>query len=363
VPEPALEAPDASLVGVESISELTDLQASQQMHRGPSKDAELPFDEVDGEEERLGIAVLHGATNIDQADFLPPAPKALVKTPGENFVTRRVARNFEVDDRGRLEVYYATVTAYFPAEENEANADLWRIVYDDEDMEDFTKDELNKALKLYAKQKSPPPVAAVANAAKLDAAQSSIVCDADDSRKPVGMPTSLEQPTTTATLQTAVVKSESLPNEEDPRPWPIKSKVDSLDTVPSNLKPDRAPSPGSAVKRDEEITPMLVKSEGYHEGSPDPIRPDPSRSSKRSIKNNQDEDDSLDTVPSNLTPDRAPSPGSAVKRDEEITPMLVKSEGYHEGSPDPIRPDPSRSSKRSIENNQDDYETSPKKRR
>jgi hypothetical protein len=61
-----------------------------------------------------------------------------------------------------LEMYCETVTAYFPSEVNEDNEDLWRIVYDDEEKEDFIKDQLDLALKLYAEQKQ-TPVDAAAN--------------------------------------------------------------------------------------------------------------------------------------------------------------------------------------------------------
>jgi hypothetical protein len=56
-----------------------------------------------------------------------------------------VVKHFPVDDKVDLEMYCATVTEYFPEEENEDNADLWLIVYGDEEMEGFTKDELDEA--------------------------------------------------------------------------------------------------------------------------------------------------------------------------------------------------------------------------
>jgi hypothetical protein len=98
-------------------------------------------------------------THVDQ-ELLLPAKSA--KTPsGANFVNRRVAKSFEVDDTGRTEAYYATVTKYYPAEENEYDQDLWHIIYEDKDEEHFNTVELDKALKLYADLKSQPPVAEV----------------------------------------------------------------------------------------------------------------------------------------------------------------------------------------------------------
>jgi hypothetical protein len=69
---------------------------------------------------------------------LPPQPAATVETPGANFVNRRVAKDFPVDDKAELEMCYATAAEYFPAEENEDSEDLWCIVHDDEEKEDFT---------------------------------------------------------------------------------------------------------------------------------------------------------------------------------------------------------------------------------
>jgi hypothetical protein len=85
---------------------------------------------------RDGIPSHLWLANGFQKDLLPPEPAATI--------------NFPVDDKVNLEIYCATVAEYFPEEENEENADLWLIVYDDEEMKGFTKDELDEAPRLYA---------------------------------------------------------------------------------------------------------------------------------------------------------------------------------------------------------------------
>jgi hypothetical protein len=82
-----------------------------------------------------------------------------VQPKGGLFVDRRIAKYFQVDEEERLEVFLGTVTENFTPKENGDHEDIWRIVYDDEETEDFTKDDLDEALSLFSEQKWPSTMA------------------------------------------------------------------------------------------------------------------------------------------------------------------------------------------------------------
>jgi hypothetical protein len=129
-----------------------------------------------------------GAAVHDDPVHVTPSPAASVNRPGEMFVNRRVAKYFRVAGKVKWGIYYASVTKYFPAEENESNADLWHIIYDDKDEEHFTKDELDMCLKLYGEQKSPPKAPKATGPSNLvpDQALSSVVPKVEVAKKPKG---------------------------------------------------------------------------------------------------------------------------------------------------------------------------------
>jgi hypothetical protein len=85
------------------------------------------------------------------------------------------------------------------------------------------------------------------------------------------MPTGPAQPTrvilkdSTAAPQSSVAIWESVASGQGPRPW-LHSTEDSLATTSSIVSPDQAKS----SKREEDIMPEVVQSEGFHEGSPEP---------------------------------------------------------------------------------------------
>jgi hypothetical protein len=80
-------------------------------------------------------------------------PKSARKPPksvpnDRGFVGRRVAKSF--DD----EWYLGTVTYWTPPDMSEEGIDLWRVVYDDDDQEDFELVEVKKYLGLYEEEKA-----------------------------------------------------------------------------------------------------------------------------------------------------------------------------------------------------------------
>jgi hypothetical protein len=64
------------------------------------------------------------------------------------FVGRRVAKFFH------KVIYFGRVNHWCPPDLNEEGIDLWRVYYDDNDLEDFDRSDLDKALARYAKYKA-----------------------------------------------------------------------------------------------------------------------------------------------------------------------------------------------------------------
>lgn len=77
-----------------------------------------------------------------------------LSTPSDNnksttkpkpYLNRRIAKDFDGD------VYFGHVKSYVPSTDNDEGVDLWSIVYDDGDAEDFEEDELMIGFLLYRK--------------------------------------------------------------------------------------------------------------------------------------------------------------------------------------------------------------------
>lgn len=73
------------------------------------------------------------------------AKKGLTKRK-EDYKGDRIAKNFD------KKVFFGTIKEYWLNDED--GKDYWDVTYDDDDMEDFSEDELVQALSLYEKHKT-----------------------------------------------------------------------------------------------------------------------------------------------------------------------------------------------------------------
>lgn len=78
-------------------------------------------------------------------------PEEYTRSPLK-FINRRVAKVFENDNNGELEIFLGTVTRYTSAADAQANEPLWRVYYDDDDEEDFYWEDLDKGISLYQRK-------------------------------------------------------------------------------------------------------------------------------------------------------------------------------------------------------------------
>jgi len=79
------------------------------------------------------------------------ADDSAVAMKKKSFAGRRVAKHFD----GVL--YFGTIEYWSPASMNEDNVDLWRVRYDDDDQEDYEKEDLDRYLSLYERNKKDDP--------------------------------------------------------------------------------------------------------------------------------------------------------------------------------------------------------------
>jgi hypothetical protein len=82
---------------------------------------------------------------VAESKTKPTSPSSVAD--GESYVNCRVCKFFETPPQ----LFFGTVTQFRPAESKD-DEPLWRIVYDDDDSEDYTFKELVKRRKLYAKK-------------------------------------------------------------------------------------------------------------------------------------------------------------------------------------------------------------------
>jgi hypothetical protein len=73
------------------------------------------------------------------------AKKGLLKAK-EEYKGDRIAKKFDKD------VYFGTIKGFWVDDED--GKAYWDVTYDDDDMEDFSEDELVEALNLYSKHKA-----------------------------------------------------------------------------------------------------------------------------------------------------------------------------------------------------------------
>ena len=72
------------------------------------------------------------------------------KLDPQAYIGARVSKMFGAD------VYYGTITSYIPAP-SAKDDDLWHVLYDDDDSEDFDAKDLKKALNLYRQKEAGDP--------------------------------------------------------------------------------------------------------------------------------------------------------------------------------------------------------------
>jgi hypothetical protein len=84
-----------------------------------------------------------------------PNPSPDVSVDPLSYVSKRVARYFGEDDDKKL--YFGTVAEFVPAGNVVDGVDLWSVIYDDGDSEDWDKHELQNYLKLYEGNESKDP--------------------------------------------------------------------------------------------------------------------------------------------------------------------------------------------------------------
>jgi hypothetical protein len=104
--------------------------------------------------------------NAQPTKVAPPEKKAKVKTPSKkqspfSYIGQRVAKFFGDD------VFFGTIKKYI--EPGAGEFDLWHIVYDDDDQEDFDSKDLRKALNLYKQRRSEDKASKVDAIAGVDA--------------------------------------------------------------------------------------------------------------------------------------------------------------------------------------------------
>lgn len=67
------------------------------------------------------------------------------KKESDSFMKRRIAKYFDKD------LFFGTITSFDP------NEKLWKVIFDDDDQEEYNLDELNQLFKLYEEQSSHDP--------------------------------------------------------------------------------------------------------------------------------------------------------------------------------------------------------------
>jgi len=77
------------------------------------------------------------------------------KDPAKNpkaCVGSRIAKFFQDND-----LYFGTIETYIPSSQTDDKVDLWNVVYDDGDVEDFELDEVQQGLVLYMEYEDKDP--------------------------------------------------------------------------------------------------------------------------------------------------------------------------------------------------------------
>jgi hypothetical protein len=121
------------------------------------------------------------SSSLKKMVTLDSGKKRRKKNDRLSFVEQRVAKYFTI--KGQRELYFGKVTEFFPAEQNEGNRDMWHIVFEEGDEEDFYKKELDKAVLLVSEQKNPPDVAVADADAAADASKNEKDSDDDEDIK------------------------------------------------------------------------------------------------------------------------------------------------------------------------------------
>lgn len=84
-----------------------------------------------------------------------PKPPPVVMADPQSFLGKRVARYFGGEDDKKL--FFGTVNEFVPAGNVVDGVDLWSVIYDDGDSEDWDRSELRDYLQLYERNMAEDP--------------------------------------------------------------------------------------------------------------------------------------------------------------------------------------------------------------
>lgn len=112
---------------------------------GKSFDEEVESESEKMPAKRKSVAVDGGANKKPRIDEMPLDKESIEADP-EAYVGSRVAKYFAEDG-----LFFGTVQAYkpHPLDDDDDNTNLWKIVYDDSDKEEFDVEELADYMRLY----------------------------------------------------------------------------------------------------------------------------------------------------------------------------------------------------------------------